>query len=205
MHTLDLAFALQAQKLIPADHGYAVYGATSRMVPEVHSENGVGIHPICGRQVGDRRLMLMPWSSLTFRLPDGQLAPLLKLAGKSLRVDAAALRVGVPQVRALTPASALRSRLVVIKVKDTKATDLDVETFAASARRQLDELGVSNEAILTAGKRRTLRIKHREIVGYEVLIEGLTAEESLALQEQGLGGRRHMGCGVFVPAVARGM
>jgi CRISPR-associated protein Cas6 len=50
---------------------------------------------------------------------------------------------------------------------------------------------------LTLGKRRTLRIKDKEVVGYEVLVEALTAEESLNLQEHGLGGRRHMGCGIF--------
>jgi len=37
-----------------------------------------------------------------------------------------------------------------------------------------------------------------EIVGYELIIQGLTAEESITVQEQGLGGKRHMGCGVFV-------
>jgi CRISPR-associated protein Cas6 len=51
----------------------------------------------------------------------------------------------------------------------------------------------------TRGKRRTLRIKDKEVVGYEVKLEGLTVAESLNIQEQGLGGRRHMGCGVFVP------
>jgi len=30
-------------------------------------------------------------------------------------------------------------------------------------------------------------------------VNGLTAEESIKLQEIGLGGRRHMGCGIFVP------
>ena len=36
-------------------------------------------------------------------------------------------------------------------------------------------------------------------MGYAVHIGGLNAAESLRLQEQGLGGRRKMGCGVFVP------
>ena len=65
---------------------------------------------------------------------------------------------------------------------------------------KLAELGISAEAVLSLGKRRTLRIKDKEVVGYEVLVETLTAEESICLQEAGLGGRRHMGCGVFVPA-----
>lgn len=48
----------------------------------------------------------------------------------------------------------------------------------------------SNIAIILHGK---------EVVGYELVIEGLTADESVAIQTTGLGGRRHMGCGVFVP------
>ena len=55
-----------------------------------------------------------------------------------------------------------------------------------------------DEACLTLDKRRTLRIKDKEVVGYEMLVETLSANESLALQEHGLGGRRQMGAGVFV-------
>ena len=72
--------------------------------------------------------------------------------------------------------------------------------LSAAALRQLGQLGVSTLAILSLGKRRTLRIKEKEVVGYEVLVEGLTAEESILLQERGLGGRRHMGCGMFLPS-----
>ncbi len=97
------------------------------------------------------------------------------------------LRVGVPEVRSLTPAIALRSRLVTIKVAtgdDGPARAPTESEFAASARRKLDALGIAAAAELTLGKRRTLRIKQREIVGYEVLVAGLTSEESIRLQEQ---------------------
>ena len=199
MTHVDLAFAVRTTKPIPADHGYALYGAISRHLPELHRENGFSVLPIRGQQVGERLLSLMPWSSLTVRVPDGQIAPLLCLAGKTLSLGATPLQVGVPQVRALIPATALRSRLVVIKVSNTDAAQLTPELFEAAARKQLASLSISEQALLTLGKRRTLRIKQREIVGYEVLVEALTAEESLALQEHGLGGRHHMGCGVFVP------
>jgi CRISPR-associated endonuclease/helicase Cas3 len=130
---------------------------------------------------------------------DNQIASLLPLAGKALRLGDANVRVGVPTVHGLVPATALRSRLVVIKVANIKPESVTAEQFAGAVRRQLDEVGVSAEAIVTIGKRRTLRVKQRELVGYEVVVEGLLAEESIALQEQGLGGKRHMGCGVFVP------
>ena len=47
--------------------------------------------------------------------------------------------------------------------------------------------------------RRVLRIKDRRVVGYSLRVLGLTAEESIRLQEEGLGGRRRMGCGVLLP------
>jgi CRISPR-associated protein Cas6 len=49
------------------------------------------------------------------------------------------------------------------------------------------------------GRRRVVRIKDKTVVGYGVHVAGLNAAESLCLQEHGLGGRRKMGCGVFVP------
>jgi CRISPR-associated protein Cas6 len=198
---VDLAFRVQGVKPIPADHGYALYAAISRVLEStVHSDNGIGIHPIAGRLVGDRQLLLMPWSTLSLRVEDGQIGELLKLAGKSLTLDGCQVIVGVPEVRPLVPATAIRSRLVVIKVAHTGADALTAEAFAKAARKQMDELGIGAEAVLTVGKRRTLGMKQKEIVGYEVLVEGLTAAESIMLQERGLGGKRHMGCGVFVPA-----
>jgi CRISPR-associated protein Cas6 len=199
MPLLDLAFPLCAQKPVPADHGYLLYAAISRELPHVHRENGVAIHPIRGQLVGDRMLGLTPSSVILLRVPDGQIADFLPLAGRSIRLGETAVRVGAPQVRPLTLAPALRSRLVVIKIKDLDAAALTPENFLTAARKQLDALSVSPQAITTIGKRRTLQIKQREIVGYELIVEGLTAEESLTLQEKGLGGRRHMGCGVFVP------
>lgn len=196
---VDLSFSLSGSKAVAADHGFALYGAISRLLPEVHRENGIAVHPVRGRQVGNRQLMLMPWSTLTLRVVDAQISSLLPLAGKSIRIGNASIRVGVPTVNALAPSSVLRSRLVVIKVANIKPESVTAEQFAGAVRRQLDELGVSAEAIVTIGKRRTLRVKQRELVGYEVVVEGLTAEESISIQEQGLGGKRHMGCGVFVP------
>jgi CRISPR-associated protein Cas6 len=197
---VDVSFMLTGTNPIAADHGYALYGAVSRLLEDkVHSENAIGVHPIRGRQVGNRQLMLMPWSTLTLRVADDQIAAMLPLAGHALRIGNASVRVGVPTVRALVPVTALRSRLVNIKVANIRPEATTEEQFAGAVRRQLNALGISEAASLTVGKRRTMRVKERELVGYEVLVEGLTAAESITLQEHGIGGKRHMGCGVFVP------
>ncbi len=46
-------------------------------------------------------------------------------------------------------------------------------------------------------KRKTFQVHGKQVVGYSVLASGLNPEDSITLQENGLGGRRKMGCGFF--------
>lgn len=190
MPYVDLAFRLNGSA-ITVDHGYALYAALSRIVPEIHQANDIGVQPIRGIYTGNGKLQLSPTSRLIVRLPDEAIRPYLKLAGKRLVVDDSPLSVGVPEVRMLLPVARLRARLVTIK------GFLQEEDFLAAAMRQLQQLGVHGRAQL--GEHRTFRIKDKQVVGFEMFVTHLTAEESLDLQENGLGGRRKMGCGVFVP------
>ena len=48
-------------------------------------------------------------------------------------------------------------------------------------------------------KRRVVRVKGVAIVGYALIVAELSAADSLKLQESGLGGRTHLGCGYFSP------
>jgi len=201
MAIVDLSFRIVATASIPADHGYQLYSSISRLMPAIHQADNVAIHPIRGRLVGDRLMALTPQSRLVIRTLHEQVSGLLPLAGKMLSLGPARLQLGVPDVRALVAAPSLRSRLVVIKTKGaSSAAELTAEVFTSALRRQLDALGVGSEIDLCLGKRRTLRIKDKEIVGYEVLLEKLSPEQSLTIQERGLGGRHRMGCGVFLPA-----
>lgn len=198
---IDLSFALTAAGDIPADHGYALYAAVSRVLPSMHEPNGIGIHPIRGRLIGDRRMQICEFSRLMIRVVPERIPDLLPLASQQLNIAGQLIRLGILQVYPLIASTALRSRLVTIKVSGNgnKTSPPDEDSFFGAARRQLDALGISSEAQMTLGKRRTLRVKDKEVVGYELLVSALTAQESIALQESGLGGRRHMGCGIFVP------
>lgn len=195
---------------VPADHGYAVYSAISRLLPAVHGDRSLGIHPIHGRAVGGRRLALDDRSRLTFRLPSDRVSDIIELAGAVLDIEGSLLHVGVPSVRALAPAAALRSRLVTIKGM------LEDEAFLMAARSQLKQSGVEGDlqlprrlhATAIEGRpgiprspyvRRTIRIRDRVVVGYAVEVGRLSPRDSIALQSIGLGGRRRFGCGIFLP------
>ncbi len=190
MPSIDLAFRLTGSA-VPVDHGYALYSALSRILPEIHTAKDIGVQPIRGVYSGNGTLHLADFSRLILRLPDEQIQPYLKLAGKRLAVDNHPLSVGVPEVRTLRPVTRLRARLVTIK------GFLKEDEFLAATKRQLEQLGISGQAHI--GARRTFRVRDKQVVGFEMGVTQLTAEESLTLQEQGLGGRRKMGCGVFVP------
>lgn len=205
MPMIDLAFTL-GDSSIPLDYGYALFGALCRVVPELHGDGRVGVHPIRGMRLEPRRLTLVPQSRLRLRLPSEEIGRYLPIAGKRLDLDGSRLAVGLPSVESLRPVPVLTSRIVTI------GRHVEPEPFESSVRLQLSKLGVKAEPSFLPSpdparqgepSRRVLRIKNRRIVGYPLLISGLTAEESLLVQEAGLGSRRRMGCGLFVPNVGR--
>jgi CRISPR-associated endonuclease/helicase Cas3 len=201
MPVTDLSFVLVGTT-IPLDHGYSLFSALCRVVPELHGAVGVGVHPIRGQQTAPGVLSLTRWSRLKIRLPAEQIAPYIAVAGKELDLDGHRVRVGIPQVESLIAAPNLAARLVTFKHA------LLPEIFEADVRRELDRMGIAGKPALVpatnpmfAGQplRRVLRIKDKRVVGYALRVMGLTVQESMRLQEEGLGGRRRMGCGVFVP------
>ncbi len=105
MWLIELQFPVLATE-IPADHGYALYGALARLVPRLHTkEMPLRIGPIRGAYVGNGKLQLEPRGSwLRVRLAAERLPVLLPLAGKSLDLDGHIVRLGVPQVGSLVPA-----------------------------------------------------------------------------------------------------
>jgi CRISPR-associated protein Cas6 len=201
-NTIDLAFNVTGQSL-PADHGFPLYGAISRLLPSIHEVSGIAIHPIRGRIVGQRIMQLNDASRLVIRAPSERIHELLPLAGKQLVVAGHVLRVGVPQVFALKPCAALRSRIVVIKLSSATPAAPSSDEFLAALRRKLVAFEISQNSSITLGKRRTVRVHEKEVVGYEVVVEQLGASESIALQSNWPRdpaqrfARNHMGCGVF--------
>jgi len=47
MPYVDLAFRLTGSNVL-VDHGYALYSAISRLLPEIHEAKNIGVHPTRG-------------------------------------------------------------------------------------------------------------------------------------------------------------
>lgn len=204
--TLDILFPALGES-VPTDHAYLLYAALSRIVPAFHeAPAGVRFCPLTGQNGGPGLLRLTPRSRLRVRLPDDRIRDLIQLAGKKLDLGDHHVRLGVPSVMALTPAPTLAARTVTIK------HNTEPGPFLSTARQRLNEIDIRGEISIPLRTRpgrypeparRVVRIKGKKVIGFAVIVEGLTAEESLQLQECGMGGRVRMGCGFFVPVRAK--
>ncbi len=194
--TIDLYFPVRGRE-IPVDHGYALYSAISRVLekpedPWLHAREDVGIQLIRGRYQGKGRLALAPGSRIGIRLPAALVPGFLPLAGKKLDIGTDVLHIGIPQPYALEPAATMYAHMVTTK------NGQDEVRFDAEVSRQLEALGVRGDP--QRGPRRNFRVKDKTVVAHTLQITGLSDEDSIRLQEHGIGGRRKLGCGIFVPA-----
>lgn len=184
-------------KRLPVDHGYALFGALTKVFPQVHG-NG------CTWQVAPISLdyrrdgQLKRTSELVIRAPWEDAPILTKLSGSRLEVDYHTLHLGKAQVHQIKPWPNITSRLVVIK--SCGEPKPDEETFWASLAKQIAPLIQDPDGVaVEIGKRRIARISRYTVFGWAVSIRGLTPGDSARIMATGLGGKRHMGCGVFGP------
>jgi CRISPR-associated protein Cas6 len=203
MPILDLSFPVLGTRL-PCDHNYPLYAALSRLLPCLHDGSvAFGLLPIQGRYIGRGLMQLDPsWSRFRLRVSTTDIPRVLPLAGKPLRVMGEHIRLGVPQVFAPRPGPTLHAHTVTIKNATEPAP------FLEAVHRQLQQMNIQGRSEIPcfeSGERQgqpqrsILRVKDKRVVGYSLLVHDLSAEDSQRLLEEGLGGRRRMGGGVFLP------
>ena len=199
---VNISFALSGKQL-PADHGYPLYSAISRItgsagVPpavrlstasgsdrpnaRLHKADWLAIELISGFPTG-RGLITLPdrGATLRLRIPAEHYRDVLPLAGKRLDIGGHQIRLGLPIARPLEPAPSLYARVVTIK-KFTEA-----EPFIEAVKRKLDSFGVKGRVELPREeqgryRRRIVTIHGKSVVGFSVAVHDLNDEDSLLLQ-----------------------
>ena len=193
---LDLCFPIVHGRTLEVDHGHALFLALCGACPNLQRIPGLGVHAVRG-SVGGRKgeLILTDESAVRMRIPAGSAALLKGLAGAELDVDGRGIRLGEPYPQALTPVSALWARTVTIHFRDLALGSAQAQL----AFRFAQDFPWGSFRIL---RPRTIRLEGRQLLGFEMAVRGLTPQASLLLQGQGFGGRRALGCGLFVPFAA---
>jgi CRISPR-associated protein Cas6 len=176
---------------IPTHHGYELFSAICRYIPEAHHSDWFAIDTLTGLAKGHNTTELDHKAKLKVRVPQERVALMLKLADKQLSLGQYQVRLGTPQINLLRPSSSLHARIVTIK------NHQEEDTFFEAIRQKLDLLSVTGE--IEIGMRRVVKVSNHVVVGFAVTLHGLSNEGSIILQGKSLGGRQHFGCGYFNP------
>lgn len=199
---VDVLFSLQCRSL-PVDHAEALAQALTRAAPWLASEACCGIHSVhvAGSQNGwqrpdphdDQPLMLSKRTKLGVRVPKTRV-PDLRAALEHQDFDIAGnpLHLGVGKERALSRETTLFSRYVCSAGTDTESAFLD---WAAA---ELAKLDIKMRKAL-CGKSIELSTAAGRLATRSLMLANLSLDESVRLQQQGLGPHRELGCGLFIP------
>lgn len=184
---IDVAFALEGHA-VPQEHRYALAEALLGTLPWLADEPDAGVHRLKLVAGGGGESLLSPRTRLTLRVPRGRGDAACALAGTELRLGPHRLRAGRPQQRELLPHGTLYAHLVA-------AEDADEAAFVERMRAELAALGVAAQPVCG----RWQSTEAGRLVGCSLMLSGLDTAQSLRVLQQGLGGHRRLGCGLFVP------
>jgi len=200
---------------IPYYHGYLLFAALSRKFPDLHSADWLEIGPVSGEwfhQDNTDLLRLNNSSKILFRLPATRLIELAGLINSEIVISdndhSAAITLGDPIVGSIRPADSLVSWFVTLRIHNGVDEDgdhhmlppslMNPDNMLAALYRRLHDNEMRGTLVIDRKMRHYAVIKIGVAVGYPVLATDLTEINSIKLQTIGLGGRRHMGCGLFV-------
>jgi CRISPR-associated protein Cas6 len=197
---VDAVFAIECRSL-PVDHAWALSQAVQAALPWFAGEPQAGLHTIHGAASGagwqrpegdDAELQLPRRAKLVLRLPGHRLPEATALSGRTLDIAGSPLRVGPLSPRPLLRIASLFSRSVIFE------GTADESAFVAAAAEALRALGVEASTLL-CGRDVTLATPATTYRTRSLMVTVATPAHSLALQRQGLGQARKLGCGVFIP------
>ncbi|MBE9515703.1 MAG: type I-MYXAN CRISPR-associated protein Cas6/Cmx6 [Proteobacteria bacterium] len=197
---VDLVFSIRCKSL-PVDHAWSLAEALLAELPWIKDETGAGVHPIQISEEGngwlrpedpDALLHLSRRTKLVFRLPQARLAEVASLSGKTLNVSGHELELLKSSQRKLSALTTLLSRHVVVEKGDNEVV------FVDKIAQLLQGMGIRPRKMLP-GRQRRLRIPEGEVITRSLMVAEISLEESVALQQLGLGDYRYLGCGLFVP------
>jgi len=185
----DVQFEVQGSRL-PVDHGYLLFQQLSRLLGWLATEELVGIQPIHGADTGSGELILSRRARLVVRTPARRVEELLALTGQTIEIAGLPLRIGPGKLRPLAKHTPLFAHCVVTGSAEETA-------FTADIIRLLDEMHITCRFV--CGRRQTIATAEGPVSGYSLMLHGLPIEHSILIQQQGIGGYRRIGCGIFIP------
>jgi len=197
---VDVSYKVQCKQL-PLDHAYELSEVIQQALPWFADEPQTGIHLIHGAESGNgwirpedpnAILSLSRRTRFMLRVPKHRIEDAFQLAGQKLNIAGNELVLSVPNEKPLSALTTVFARYIATENID------DEEAFLNHAASLLKEQGIRVKKML-CGKAHVLRMPGDDLLTRSLMIDGLEIEESVHLQQHGLGEGRLYGCGLFMP------
>jgi CRISPR-associated protein Cas6 len=201
MPLIDLRFRVIGDS-VPKNNAYLVFAAASKALGGEHLPNDIGVFPLTGMTSGNR-MLITENSAIGFRCSPERIPLLLGLCGQQLAIGNHEVTVGTSSVYPIKTSPSMFARMVTFK------DALEESAFLERANYKLKEKGIKGTATIprwhfrptsSLPQQRVVEIQGKRIVGFSVRVDGLSESDAARLIDAGMGGRRHMGCGLFIPA-----
>lgn len=154
------------------------------------------LSPVGVEHAGDVLRYVPGEASIGIRLPVHDIEIAGALSGKVVDLDAHLVGLGKMQVSEVAPAPVLSADVVIWKTKRHPFGSLGFD-FAARAGKHLAQMFGHTQFSVAFGERCRFELGGVTLHGYPVTVGGISRDEALKLQLEGLGGLRSVGCGVF--------
>lgn len=197
---VDVVFSIQC-RCLPVDHSYSLSQAISAALPWFADEEHAGLHTIHGAESGNgwmrpddpkALLHLSRRTKLMLRLPKHRIEDAGKLTGRTLNIGGNTMQVEKAVVKPLSAITTLFSRYIVA------SEGMDELAFMREMQALLADMGIQPKKML-CGMERVIATPERKIHTRSLMLADLGVEESVRLQQRGLGPGRTLGCGLFLP------
>lgn len=200
----DLVFNIQCREL-PVDHAYALGTALCEAAPVLTSDPRVAIHEIhlAGSQNGwerpdpqlGQKLMLSRRTKLHVRAPK-ELHDEIRQAlnGAALDVEGHSLTIGDAKLKPLSKQGTIFARHIVLEPGE----ETDENAFLLRLAKELQAKGIQVKKAL-CGITQEMQTPEGPLKTRSLLLANLRPEDSVRLQQEGLGSHHHCGCGIFLP------
>jgi CRISPR-associated protein Cas6 len=201
---VDVHFDIICREL-PVDHIHDLAKALEEALPWLTEDAELGIHEIhlAGSQNGwerpeagsGQRLILSRRTKLVIRTPKHKADQLQQeMMDLEMEIDDCLMVVGKAKVKLLSSQGTLYAHHVALRKDEVDDEDKFLQRIAS----ELAERGILIKKAL-CGKSSEILTSDDTIPTRSIMLADLSPADAIALQEQGLGPHRNLGCGIFLP------
>ena len=196
---VDLVFRLRGERLA-IDHAHALAEELQALLGDETCQR-IGVHGVhmadsgngwTRPQATDTEMPLSRRARLTIRLHRDDLDAVASISDQTLKLGGQNLQLGASSIRKLSSISSLYARAISCDPEQSEPE------FLGEAADALQQLGIDVERMI-CGRCGEIRTAGGTLFTRALMVADLKPEESVRLQQRGLGEGRLLGCGLFVP------